>query len=430
LKLLINFISKLGVDSVSRLVGFVTLPVITRYLGPEGYGLFSYLFVIVTYFGFFIDFGYLNYGTNKLCENIDSSIVIGKIISLQLMTAILSLIILIIAGYFFFESEKYVLLLVFSVTFITQIFAIKYYYLANNKLYFNSLSELAGQLIYACLVFTVFIKFPSVLTLIILSVIQLITTSAFLFIPFIRKKNIRINFNIKSNIATLREAYKLGLSYKAEGLASSFVLLCLGIFLSDESVGLYNASFKIYLILLAVIQGMTFTLMPVILTSIKNKDERKSNRISLIFFVYFISGACLFLFTFFFAEKIILILFGIKFVNAIPLLRNISFTILIWPVAMFIGLIILAYNKYNYLLMISVLSFVFSVIFSLILINFFGIYGGALVLAFVGIETIIVSLICLKKIIKKESLKLPDFFSIRNAFDELKYIINKRKIHT
>lgn len=57
MKLIINFISKIGVDSVSRLIGFLTLPIITRALGPEGYGLYSYLFVILSYFGFFVDFG-------------------------------------------------------------------------------------------------------------------------------------------------------------------------------------------------------------------------------------------------------------------------------------------------------------------------------------------------------------------------------------
>lgn len=179
MKLIINFLSKLGVDSVSRIIGFVTLPVITRALGPEGYGLYSYLIVILSYFGFFLDFGYLNYGTNKLCEKIDSRIVIGKIISLQLLTVMFSYLVLIIAGYLIFDFNKYILLLIFSFSFIAQIFSIRYYYLACNKLYYNSISELAGQLVYVGAIFFIFIKFPSVLTLIILSVIQTVVTSYF-----------------------------------------------------------------------------------------------------------------------------------------------------------------------------------------------------------------------------------------------------------
>ncbi|MBL0109183.1 MAG: oligosaccharide flippase family protein [Ignavibacteria bacterium] len=195
MKLVINFISKLGVDSVSKLIGFITLPLITRALGPDGYGKFTYLFVILSYFGFFIDFGYLSYGTNKLCEKTDSRVVIGKIISLQLLTAIFSYIILIIVAYFFLETGKYILLLFFSSIFISQIFSIRYYYLAGNKLYYNSISELAGQLIYAALIFTVFINHQSVFTLIIVSLVQAYVTAIFLFLPYIRKNKIKLNLS-------------------------------------------------------------------------------------------------------------------------------------------------------------------------------------------------------------------------------------------
>ncbi len=418
----------MGVDSISRLIGFFTLPVITRYLGPDSYGLFSYIFVIVSYFGFFIDFGYLNYGTNKLCEKIDSKIVIGKIISLQLLTAVVSFLILVIAGYFIFDFEKYILLLIFSLTFITQIFAIRYYYLANNKLYFSSISELAGQLVYAILVFTLFIKFPSVLMLTILSVIQAALTSVFLFIPYIKKNKIDISFSLKENIKTLKEAYKSGLAYKAEGITSSFIILCIGLFLTEESVGLYNASFRIYLILLTVIQALSYVLMPVLLTGIKNPYKSNLKKISMMFYAYLLAGIILFLPTFIFPDIIIGILFGDKFTYAIPVLKSLSFTILVWPVVMFLGLIILAFNKYNYLLIISISSLLFSILFSLLLIYLSGLHGAGFVLTLTGIGTIIVSLIFLNKISVNENLALKDFFSFKNACIELKSIIFKKKV--
>ncbi|MEO8665236.1 MAG: oligosaccharide flippase family protein [Ignavibacteria bacterium] len=424
MKLIINFVSKLGVDSIARMIGFLTLPVITRALGPDGYGQYTYLFVILSYFGFFIDFGYLNYGTNKLCEKIDSNIVIGKIISLQLLTLIFSYIVLFIAGYFIFDFDKYIYLLIFSFTYITQIFAIKYYYLANNKLYYNSLSELAGQLVYAGLIFFVFVNYPGVLSLIIFSAMQTFVTAIFLFTPYIKKHRIKIDLNIKTNLQTLKEAYKLGLAAKAEGITSSFILLSIGIFLNEESVGLYNASNKIYLILLTIVQSMSYALMPVLLNSIK--DKQKIKKIGLIFYSYIIAGLFLFTITYFFSDKIILILFGEKFINSIPLLNCFSITILIWPVVMFLGLIILAFNKYNYILLISITSVILSVVFSLLLINVFGIIGAGLVLPVVAIGTIGMSVWLLRRITVNENLDLADFFSIKNAFRELKEILNRK----
>ncbi|HMS66010.1 MAG TPA: oligosaccharide flippase family protein [Ignavibacteria bacterium] len=425
MKLIINFASKLGVDSISRLIGFVTLPLITRALGPEGYGQFSYLFVILSYFGFFIDFGYLSYGTNKLCDNSGNKKVVGNIISLQLLTAFISFLILCIVAFFFLETEKYILLIIFSATFISQIFSIKYYYLASNKLYYNSVSELAGQVVYTLLIFFVFTKYPTVFTLIILTVLQTFITAMFLFIPYLRKNKIEIDLNLKRNLKTLKDAYKLGIASKAEALTVSFIILCLGFFLNQESVGLYNASYKIYVVLLTVVQGLSYTFMPVLLMNIKNNDKIKLNKISFVFYIYLLTGIVLSTLTYIFADKIILILFGETFFESISILKSFSVTIFIWPILMFLGLIILAYNKYNYLLITSVFSAVFSVLFSLIFIKSFGLTGAGYVLPFVAAGSIIISAYFLKKISGEKGFRFSELFSLKSALTEFKLLIFK-----
>lgn len=425
MKLVINFISKLGVDSVSKLIGFITLPLITRALGPDGYGKFTYLFVILSYFGFFIDFGYLSYGTNKLCEKTDSRVVIGKIISLQLLTAIFSYIILIIVAYFFLETGKYILLLVFSSIFISQIFSIRYYYLAGNKLYYNSISELAGQLIYAALIFTVFINHQSVFTLIIVSIIQAYVTAMFLFLPYIRKNKIELNLSPRKNLKTLKDAYKLGIASKAEAITASFIILCAGFFLNEESVGLYNASFKIYLILLTVVQGVSYSLMPLLLRNVKKSEGNNFNKISIIFYIYIFIGIVLSLITFFFSEQIISVMFGEKFSGSVGILRNFSFTILLWPLVMFMSLVTLAFNKYNYILITSVSSSLISIILSLLLIRNYGIAGAGFVLPFVAGGTILINLFFLKKIAAEENFRLYSLFSFVTALNELKILFKK-----
>lgn len=425
MKLVINFISKLGVDSVSKLIGFITLPLITRALGPEGYGQFAYLFVILSYFGFFIDFGYLSYGTNKLCEKTDSRVVIGKIISLQLLTAIFSYIILIIVAYFFLETGKYILLLVFSSIFISQIFSIRYYYLAGNKLYYNSISELAGQLIYAALIFTVFINHQSVFTLIIVSLVQAYVTAIFLFLPYIRKNKIELNLSPRKNLKTLKDAYKLGIASKAEAITASFIILCAGFFLNEESVGLYNASFKIYLILLTVVQGVSYSLMPLLLRNVKKSEGNNFNKISIIFYIYILIGIVLSLITFFFSEQIISVMFGEKFSGSVGILRNFSFTILLWPLVMFMSLVTLAFNKYNYILITSVSSSLISIILSLLLIRNYGIAGAGFVLPFVAGGTILINLFFLKKIAAEENFRLYSLFSFVTALNELKILFKK-----
>ncbi|MEZ4689414.1 MAG: hypothetical protein R3A12_04240 [Ignavibacteria bacterium] len=156
-------------------------------------------------------------------------------------------------------------------------------------------------------------NYSSVTLLIIFSVIQATVTSLFLFIPYIRKNHIRINLNLKENLKTLKEAYKLGLANKAEGITSSFIILSAGIILNEQAVGYYNASNKIYLILLTVVQGLSYTLMPVLLKSVKKNEERNVNKLSLIFYMYLFTGIILSLLTYFFSDTIISVMFGEKF---------------------------------------------------------------------------------------------------------------------
>ncbi|MBK8982231.1 MAG: oligosaccharide flippase family protein [Ignavibacteria bacterium] len=426
MKIIINFASKLGVDTVSRLIGFLTLPLITRALGPDGYGQFTYLFIILSYFGFFIDFGYLNYGTNKLCEKDNTENVVGRIISLQLITAAISYIVLIIVAPFFLDPDKYILLLIFSLTFITQIFSIKYYYLSKNKLYYNSISEFAGQTVYALLVFTLFIAKPEVLTLVIISVIQTLVTAVFLILPYIKKEGIKLDFNIRINLKTLKEAYKLGLATKAEAITATFIILCLGFFVNEESVGIYNASYKIYLIMLTVVQGLSYTLMPMLLKNLKIAGSSSIRKIGLIFYLFISSGIILSVMSFVFSDQIIDIMFGEKFAGSVFLLQCFSLTILLWPLVMFFSLVILAYNKYNIVLLLSLTSMVTSIITSLIMINLKGVNGAGFILPVVASVTIIVSIFYLKKIFSERGITFTEIFSSKYLSESFREVFRKK----
>jgi PST family polysaccharide transporter len=427
LRLIINFISKIGVDSFSRLIGFLTLPFITRTLGPEGYGAYSFLFVIVSYYGFFIDFGYLNYGTNKLCEKERSEDVIGRILSLQILTAIASYIVIIISGLVFLERDKFLSILLFSLIFIPQIIAIKYFYLAANKLYYNSIAELSGQVIYAALVFTFFAMKPEINTLIIIAVIQAFVIGLVLFIPFIKKNKVILNLSLADNLQTLKEAYKLGLSSKAEGITSSFIILITGMFLTEHAVGLYNASYKIYLILLTVIQGLSYAMMPMLLKNVKQSGRSNTGKLSIIFYSFVVAGLFLGTLTFFFSDRIINLMFGSDYTDSIAVLKWFSITLLLWPFVMFTALLLLALNQFGKLLTLSIISMISSIVLSIVLINALGLTGSAMVLPAVAVISSITGLILLMKSEGEDKLNLSYIVSPSSLFQGISDTLSKVK---
>lgn len=427
MRLIINFISKIGVDSFSRLIGFLTLPFITRTLGPEGYGAYSFLFVIVSYYGFFIDFGYLNYGTNKLCEKERSEDVIGRILSLQILTAIASYIVIIISGLVFLERDKFLSILLFSLIFIPQIIAIKYFYLAANKLYYNSIAELSGQVIYAALVFTFFAMKPEINTLIIIAVIQAFVIGLVLFIPFIKKNKVILNLSLADNLQTLKEAYKLGLSSKAEGITSSFIILITGMFLTEHAVGLYNASYKIYLILLTVIQGLSYAMMPMLLKNVKQSGRSNTGKLSIIFYSFVVAGLFLGTLTFFFSDRIINLMFGSDYTDSIAVLKWFSITLLLWPFVMFTALLLLALNQFGKLLTLSIISMISSIVLSIVLINALGLTGSAMVLPAVAVISSITGLILLMKSEGEDKLNLSYVVSPSSLFQGISDTLSKVK---
>lgn len=395
MKFILNFMSKLGADAAARAIGFLTVPFITRSLGPEGYGEYTYLFVMTSYIGFFIDFGYLNYGTNRIAEDGDAPGTAGKIISLQILSALITYIVFVSAGFLFLSREVFINTALFSLMFIAQIISVRYIYLSAGRLYYNSLSELIGQLVYAALVFTLFSFSPNVRTLILIALIQAFVTGFMLFVPFAGKIRLKISLDPSHCLATLREAYKIGLATKAEAVTATFVTLCTGLFLTQEAVGHYGASNKVYLILLAVIQGLSYAMMPHMLKSAKLGQGTFTSELGAMFYVFLFAGIVCGGAAILFSVPAVKILFGAEFAESAMVLKWFGVTVMIWPVVMFESLILLANNRQGSLLSLSLVSMVSAIAFSFLLISLFGLTGSALVMPAVAVVTAVAGAIML-----------------------------------
>jgi len=428
LRYIINFFSKLGVDTISRLLSLVTLPIITKGLGPDGYGQFVYLTVVLSYFGFFVDFGYINYGTNEIFNRKSPSEVVNKIITLRLITTLFSIILIVVVGGFIFAESFYVLLIIFSVNFFFQTFSIKYYYLAENKLYYNSFSELIGQVIFVVSVLVIFIYSANVLTLILLTLLQTFISSMLLIIPYYKKHKFKFNFNIRENLSIFKNSSKLGFSAKFEGITVSFIPFLLGILISDEAVGVFGVPLKIFMALLAVVQGISMTLMPDIFKNFKSDFNLNKSKLGVFFYIFLFTGVILAVIIFFGSEKIILFFFGKTFIESVGILKTFSITIILWPILMFFGLVIIALNKYTFYLYVTASSAVLSVLLSIVMINLFGLAGAEFVLPITALGSIVLAFYLLSGVFKNLDYSFANLFSLSNAYTEFKSSVLKKSV--
>ncbi len=409
-------------------MSLIALPIITRSLGPDGYGKFVYLTIVLSYFGFFVDFGYINYGTNEIFKRKSSNEVVNSIVALRLITALISIVLIFIAGYFLFDESFYVLLLIYSASFFFQAFSIKYYFLAHQRLYYNSLSELVGQVIFVISIFIIFIYSASVFTLVLLTLLQTLISSLMLIIPYYKKYKFKFNFSLKENLLIFKNSSKLGFAAKFEGLTVSFIPFLLGILISEQAVGIFGVPLRIFLALLAVVQGISMTLMPDIFKNFKYDIKFYMNRIGLFFYIFFIAGLILAFFIYFGSEIIVSLFFGNEFSESISILKTFSITIILWSVLMFLGLIIIAMNRYTHYLYLTACSAILSVVFSLVLINLFGLTGAGFVLPLTAFGSIVLAFYLLSGSFNNLDYSFYKMFSLSNAIAELKNSVLQKSI--
>jgi PST family polysaccharide transporter len=412
LRYLINFFSKLGVDVISRLLSLVTLPIIARTLGPDGYGLYAYLSVLVGYFGFFLDLGYYIYGTSEICRTGNSVEVVDDIISLQAVVLVVTMAVLVISGLLFFDTTFLVLVLISAFTLVVQPMLITHYYIANKKLYHISLAQLIGQVLFVISVVTLYINTPSLLLLVVLTQAAGIITALIMFVPYVRKNGLHLRLRFSALRATISKVYRLGIASKLEAVTTSITPLILGAWLSSYELGVYSAAFKIFILLFASVQSLQQTIMPLIFKKQSTKDV-DFEQMSLLFYLNVAFGVVFGVAVFLCSPLIITILYGEKFIDAIIVLRFFSLAIALWPTHSFILTMLIALKRHTSYLITTITYSAFAVIISMVFIPVFKLTGAMLVLPITAVTGICTSLFFVHKSTKQENLCMWQLFDSR-----------------
>ncbi|RGC52540.1 flippase [Absiella sp. AM29-15] len=125
-----NFLYSTFYQILVILIPLITAPYISRVLGAEGIGIYSYTLSIQTYFSMFATLGVLSYGTREIAMNRDDSIKRSKLFyEIELMVIIATLICLIgwlLVIIFYKEYRNYFIALSFNL--VAVIFDISWFF--------------------------------------------------------------------------------------------------------------------------------------------------------------------------------------------------------------------------------------------------------------------------------------------------------------
>ena len=307
-KFIANISYRAGFVVISKLISLLIVPIIARYFGPETYGLYNYIFTIISYCTIAVNFGFLTYGTRSISQNNDIN-VLNDIVTTRLLTGVISCIIVFLISLFTVFLRPYLLIILLII--IAESLFIDFYYYGKKNILFPSIAHIISQIFYVISALILVYFKSDIKYFILFYAFSRVLESSVLLIPYIRKKSLIIKFNFKNQFITLKRLLPLGFGNKITFFKGSIPTLIIPHLLSYEVLGYYSGFMKFSLVFNAAIQIILFPLGPFI---VQNKDNPNIKRyiryflLALLFAGIFVSAVAIL-----FQKKLIYLLLGETF---------------------------------------------------------------------------------------------------------------------
>lgn len=398
-----NFLMNLILTMSNFLFPLITFPYVSRVLGPSGMGISSFAMSVASYFIILATLGSATYGI-RVCSRArnnkeELSKVTQEILLINIMTMIISYVILVLLTYSFDRFYEYRNeIFVASLIVFLNVFCVDWFYRGIEKYSYIT----AVSLFFKCLALvSTFIFIHSKHDYVIFIFISVISLSGSGLVNiFNLRKNIYLkkysNYNFRKHIKPMLTFFLMSLAISIYTYTDSILL---GHFTNLEEVGYYNVATRIKGILLSIVTSLGVVLLPKLSFYIKNgmqKDFNDTLVLSIKFIVTF--SLPLVIFSIFFAKEIVFLLSGEEFVNAIILVQISSLAIIIVGITNILGIqILVPLEKENKLFISVMIGAIFNIICNLALIPLISAKGAALSMVIAELLILIVQLFFLKE---------------------------------
>jgi O-antigen/teichoic acid export membrane protein len=395
--LFVNFSFRSTTNLLSKFIGLVTLPIITRALGPEGYANYNLATLIAqcTYLPVAL-LGLRIYGIREISGNRKEDSYASNIVSMQFTMAVLAVLISTIVTAIIFKAQAvlFISILIGYILVFANAFDLEFFYVAKKDLVFPTLTRLGGQIFYVLGVI-LFIKSPSDVPILVFFAASTLMISDLIQLKRFHTKHGKINFGLsfKEVFKTLKTTYQLGISTNLEGFYPNIPQLFIPILLGSYAFGIFSGGYKIFSILATFYVTLFYALAPYLvkLNSHTIKVRRKCHLLILIIVVF--GGGISGLGLNFFCEPLLILILGNSFSESVVVFKTISLTLIpLTPISMLLGNILIYSGKDKYYLNTIAISTVTIFLVSPILIKNYNAIGGIYATAVAMLDGILVSI--------------------------------------
>jgi polysaccharide transporter, PST family len=380
-----NFFSLSVLNAISFLFPLITVPFLTRVLGPTTFGLVSFATVVIQYFIIFTSFGFAYSATQQIsihqANKKKISDIFSAVITVKLIISVICGVFLLLLILFFeqFRSNYLIFIYSFGVV-IGDALVPVWLFQGMEKMKFITLVNFVSKLIFTLLIF-VFVRAESDYL-----IVPLFNTCGYLiagvisFVIAYRTFKLDIVHPKFSEIKIqFQEAWPIFVSTFSMNLYRNANVLLLGLFTNYTIVGFYSSAEKVIRGMQSIISPVSDALFPFISKKfIKESTSRNVDFMLRLGKYYFVVLTAISLIFVLFSGPIVRGFLGHKFVDSIPDMQIMGFVILFGGMNYFLGIVGLVNMGYKKTFMIFVaITGLISIINLVCLIHFFSDQGAS-----------------------------------------------------
>lgn len=358
---------------------------IARLYGPEAFGQFSIAYTIATICIVIADFGFGVLLTTEIANNRNNAAIIGKkYFSMKIIFALLSSAIMItIPSFqtFSIQSRTLIYTLTLFVVFTTFTNFFNAIFRGFEKFnYETRISFITNLIFLILLVFLGILKIQLIYLMLLFVVTRLlgVILSVQKAISLVGTNFIGIDFKEWRTIVNRILIY--GLHFIFGNLFFQLDTVLIGMWKSDNDVGIYKSAFNIMLLIL-MLSDIAFSAILPLLSRLYYENTEKWKIISRLYFkVFLLTALPISIVVFFYSEQIISIIYGHKlYKEAIPILKIFSIVILFRFIGEPYAMIITTSRRQHFSMIIVIAAAVASFVLNFFVIPKYGLSGAALV---------------------------------------------------
>ena len=277
----VNLIYNMIYQVLILILPLITTPYISRVVGVEGVGIYSYYYSIALYFSYFAMLGISNFGNRKIAKNRDDNEKRNKVFSsvyaLQLISSSIILVLYLLFSLLIInENEIIAIVMIFYVG--ASVFDVSWVFFGLEEFKITSLRQIIIRILTLIFIFGL-VKNKSDLTLysLIMALGNFISALSLWIIVWKRVKWRKISFSdIKENI---RPCIILFIPIIATSIYRQMDKIMLGNIINMSEVGFYENAEKLISISLGVISSFSAVIMPKISNLISKEQINEVKKV-------------------------------------------------------------------------------------------------------------------------------------------------------